>query len=84
MVDVSVPPSDGLSNEKLLLDVLWQSDGVGRRERMVARVAPAGYQVYPDTRFAEQVRVQEMLHTETDVPVLRIHGSRLTVSEFSA
>jgi aminoglycoside phosphotransferase (APT) family kinase protein len=73
VADVSIPGSTGWSNETVLFDAAW-GDGDERRTRgLVARIAPSGYQVFPDETFLRQHAVMHALAERTDVPMARIH-----------
>jgi aminoglycoside phosphotransferase (APT) family kinase protein len=64
------PPSgSGFSGETLLFEAEWMEDGARRREPLVARVAPTGHRLFPESRFEAECRVLTILGRETDVPV---------------
>ena len=70
---VAIPGSTGWSNETVLFDAAW-GEGDGRRTRgLVARIAPAGHQVFPDESFLRQHAVMHALAERTDVPMPRLH-----------
>jgi aminoglycoside phosphotransferase (APT) family kinase protein len=62
---LQAPQTTGFSSETLLFDAEWD----GRRESLVARVAPIRYQIFPEPRFAEQYRLMRLLGERTDIPV---------------
>jgi aminoglycoside phosphotransferase (APT) family kinase protein len=62
---LETPQTTGFSSETLIFDAEWGD----RREAFVARVAPIGFQIFPDPRFAEQYRVMRILDEQTDIPV---------------
>jgi len=62
---VQIPQTSGFSNETLLLE----TDCEGRHRSLVVRVAPTGYQIFPEPRFTEQYRLMRILHERTDIPV---------------
>ncbi|MFB4306151.1 phosphotransferase family protein [Actinomadura sp. GTD37] len=66
---VETPETSGFSNETLMFDAEWTGGGRPRRERLVARVAPAKYQIFPEPRFAEEYRLMRVLHERTAIPV---------------
>ncbi|MDH6132393.1 aminoglycoside phosphotransferase (APT) family kinase protein [Kitasatospora sp. MAA4] len=68
---ITVPRSAGFSAEILLCDAEWSESGTTRTEPLVVRVAPTGHRVFPEDRWAEQVRLQALL-AATDVPVPEI------------
>src|SRR5215469_6320170 len=59
------PEFTGFSSEILMLD----AERGGVTEALAVRVAPLHYQVFPETRFAEQYRLMRILDAETDIPV---------------
>ena len=59
------PEFTGFSSEILMLDV----ERGGVTEALAVRVAPLHYQVFPETRFAEQYRLMRILDADTDIPV---------------
>lgn len=73
ITDLSCPRS-GFSGELLICDARWTDGGERVEQGMVLRVEPSGHQVFLDTRFEEQYRVQEILSSRTDLPVPRTLG----------
>jgi aminoglycoside phosphotransferase (APT) family kinase protein len=72
---VQTPASTGFSAETLMFEASWQeADGTARNERLVAKVAPTGFQIFPDPRFAEQFRLLQIL-AGTAIPVPAVHWS---------
>jgi aminoglycoside phosphotransferase (APT) family kinase protein len=69
---VQTPTSNGFSAETLMFEAAWQDPGATRRERLVAKVAPTGFQIFPEPRFAEQFRLLEIL-AGTGIPVPPVH-----------
>lgn len=70
---VQVPASNGFSAETLMFDATWQEPGGGsRKDRLVAKVAPTGFQIFPEPRFAEQFRLLQIL-AGTTIPVPAVH-----------
>jgi aminoglycoside phosphotransferase (APT) family kinase protein len=69
---VQAPASNGFSAETLMFDAAWQEADGDRRERLVAKVAPTGFQIFPEPRFAEQFRLLQIL-AATDIPVPTVH-----------
>ena len=65
IADLRTPEFTGFSSEILMLDV----EHDGGTEALAVRVAPLHYQVFPETRFAEQYRLMRILDAETDIPV---------------
>ena len=66
------PQSSGFSNETLLFDLSWREGGEARREALVVRIQPTGYQVFPEYDLGLQFRTMQLL-APTDVPVPRVH-----------
>jgi aminoglycoside phosphotransferase (APT) family kinase protein len=67
--EVSIPASTGWSNETILFDATW----AGEQRRLVARIAPSGYRVFPGDTFLRQHAVMRALAERTDVPMAAIH-----------
>jgi aminoglycoside phosphotransferase (APT) family kinase protein len=64
------PSSSGFSNETLLCQASWSEGGEPRRESLVVRIQPTGYQVFPEYDMGLQFRTMQLL-AKTDVPVPR-------------
>ncbi len=62
------PANTGFSSDTLLFDCTWTACGAPRREHLVARLEPRGFNVFPRYDVAVQFRVMERL-AATDVPV---------------
>ncbi|HYK27702.1 MAG TPA: phosphotransferase family protein [Streptosporangiaceae bacterium] len=70
---VQTPANNGFSAETLLFEADWrEQDGTHRHERLVAKVAPTGFQIFPEPRFVEQFRLLQILATST-IPVPAVH-----------
>jgi aminoglycoside phosphotransferase (APT) family kinase protein len=70
---VQTPANTGFSAETLMFEAGWhEADGTARLERLVAKVAPTGFQIFPDPRFAEQFRLLQIL-AGTAIPVPAVH-----------
>ena len=66
LTDLRTPDTNGFSAETLLFDVV---DG-GVTSRLVAKVAPIHYQIFPDPLpFEAQYRLLRILDRETDLPI---------------
>jgi aminoglycoside phosphotransferase (APT) family kinase protein len=65
------PTSSGFSNETLLCEATWTDAGAPRRESLVVRIQPTGYQVFPEYDMGLQFRTMQLL-AQTDVPVPRV------------
>jgi aminoglycoside phosphotransferase (APT) family kinase protein len=72
---VQTPANTGFSAETLMFEAGWdEPDGKARQERLVAKVAPTGFQIFPEPRFAEQFRLLQILAgTAIPVPVVHWH-----------
>lgn len=66
--------ANGMSSETLVLAAEWQANGKARRERWVARVAPAheDVPVFPSYRLDHQREVMRRVAELTDIPVPRV------------
>jgi aminoglycoside phosphotransferase (APT) family kinase protein len=74
---VQTPANTGFSAETLMFDAAWHERGQASecRKRLVAKVAPTGFQIFPEPRFAEQFRLLRILaRTQIPVPVVHWHG----------
>jgi len=70
---VQTPANNGFSAETLMFDASWHAtEGGQRQERFVAKVAPTGFQIFPEPRFAEQFRLLRIL-AGTQIPVPAVH-----------
>src|SRR5262249_18075768 len=65
------PSGSGFSSDTLLFDLSWSDQSVGRSERLVARLAPQEFAVFPSYDLALQSWMVQRL-AETDVPVPRV------------
>jgi aminoglycoside phosphotransferase (APT) family kinase protein len=70
---VQTPATTGFSAETLMFEAGWvDREGTQRHERLVAKVAPTGFQLFPEPRFAEQFRLLQTL-AGTAIPVPAVH-----------
>jgi len=65
------PQTSGFSNETLLFEAEWSEGARARREALVVRIQPIGYQVFPEYDLGLQFRTMSLL-SKTDVPVPRV------------
>ena len=65
ITDLQTPEFSGFSSETLMVDVECGHTA----EALAVRVAPLHYQVFPETRFAEEYRLMRILDAGTDIPV---------------
>jgi aminoglycoside phosphotransferase (APT) family kinase protein len=72
---VHTPETTGFSAETLLFEASWtEPGGASHHDRLVAKVAPTRYQIFPEPRFAEQFRLLRILAgTAIDVPAVHWH-----------
>ena len=68
MSELVAPQSSGFSNETLLFELAWSADGREQNEKLVVRIQPTGYQIFPEYDLSLQFRVMERL-ASTEVPV---------------
>lgn len=61
-------PSAGLSNETFVASIVDEGNGAHLPDRLVFRLAPTGFQVFPDYDLPKQYRIMRAL-AGTDVPV---------------
>ena len=59
------PGATGFSNETIIVDATHG----GQTEKLVVRVAPTGYTLFPDAAFAEQYAILVTLAAKTSIPV---------------
>ena len=70
---MQTPANTGFSSETLMFEASWHDpDGTARTERLVAKVAPTAFQIFPEPRFAEQFRLLQIL-ARTAIPVPSVH-----------
>jgi aminoglycoside phosphotransferase (APT) family kinase protein len=70
---VQTPAMNGFSAETLMFEASWREPGGGaHQERLVAKVAPTGFQIFPEPRFAEQYRLLSIL-ARTPIAVPQVH-----------
>ncbi|QKT13609.1 phosphotransferase family protein [Rhodococcus sp. W8901] len=77
VTDVQVPAANGMSNETVLFDALWNEDGQQRHHYLVARIAPAptGVPIFPSYNIAQQFDVIKTVGEHSPVPVPRVYWS---------
>jgi aminoglycoside phosphotransferase (APT) family kinase protein len=69
--ELIAPQSSGFSNETLLFSARWRDGGRERTEKLVVRIQPTGYQVFPEYDMRKQFECMRLL-AATDVPVPRV------------
>jgi aminoglycoside phosphotransferase (APT) family kinase protein len=70
--ELRAPQTSGFSNDTLLFDLAYEQDGDGRRQALVVRIQPTGFQVFPDYDMGLQFRTMQLL-ARTDVPVPEVY-----------
>jgi aminoglycoside phosphotransferase (APT) family kinase protein len=78
------PGATGFSNETLIFDARWRSDGRERTGCYAVRVAPSGYALFPDAVFETQHRALRLVDTHTAIPVPRVLWSESDPSVLGA
>jgi aminoglycoside phosphotransferase (APT) family kinase protein len=68
IANLRAPSTTGFSSETLLFEVHWRERGVARAEKLVARIEPRGFNVFPSYDLTVQFRVMDAL-AKTNVPV---------------
>ena len=63
--DFAGPGATGFSNETIIVDATYD----GKVDRLVVRVAPTGYTLFPDAAFEAQHQILVTMATQTAVPV---------------
>lgn len=70
--NLDAPLSTGFSSDTLLFDLVYEENDGERRERLVARLEPEEYVIFPSYDVALQARVlQRLEHTDVPVPAVR-------------
>ena len=64
------PSETGFSSDTLMFDAAWSANGA-QHARLVARLQPTGFTVFPTYDIARQYRVMEAV-SRTDVPLPRL------------
>jgi aminoglycoside phosphotransferase (APT) family kinase protein len=67
--ELSSPSFTGFSNETLLFDAGWVTDGTKHDEHLVARVKPSQHSIFLEHNFDAQYLVMDALATRTSIPV---------------
>jgi aminoglycoside phosphotransferase (APT) family kinase protein len=80
----TIPAGTGASNETVLFDARWSGPSGPEAHRLVARIAPTSYVVFPDDTFALQFHVMRALADASSVPMARMHWFEPDPSWFGA
>ncbi|CUU58257.1 Predicted kinase, aminoglycoside phosphotransferase (APT) family [Parafrankia irregularis] len=80
----TIPAGTGASNETVLFEASWAGPAGPERHRLVARIAPTSYVVFPDDTFALQFHVMRALAEASSVPMARMHWFEPDTSWFGA
>ena len=70
--ELVAPQASGFSNETLLFDLSWREAGRARKESLVVRIQPTGYQVFPEYDLRLQFESMRLLGA-AGVPVPPTH-----------
>jgi aminoglycoside phosphotransferase (APT) family kinase protein len=70
--EVGLPSGSGFSNETLLVDAGWRENGAAVDARLVVRVRPTAYAIFPEYDLHRQYRTMEILGRSTAIPVPRV------------
>ena len=63
------PQGSGFSNDTLLADLNYQQAGENKQHKIVARISPTGFPVFPFYDIPQQFDVMKALEKNTDIPV---------------
>ncbi len=63
------PAATGFSNETIIFDATWHTEGTEHARSFVIRVKPTAHTVFFESFFEDQYRVIRALSEHTDVPV---------------
>ena len=69
--ELTGPGTTGFSNDTLMFEMAWSEKGRARSERLVLRIQPRGFQVFPEYDLGLQFRIMQAL-AGTGVPVPRM------------
>ena len=69
VTDLERPGSSGFSNDTLLANLSYRQGGEEIQERLVIRVSPKGFPVFPKYDIPQQFDIMKALGENTDVPV---------------
>ncbi len=69
VTELSRPEGSGYSNDTLLVDIGYEQAGARHAERLVARVSPTGFPVFPFYDIPQQFDVMRALADNTAIPV---------------
>ncbi|HKA16098.1 MAG TPA: phosphotransferase family protein [Myxococcota bacterium] len=74
IANLRAPSNTGFSSETLMFEVHWRERGAPRSEKLVARIKPRGFNVFPSYDLTVQFRVMDALaKTGVPVPAMREH-----------
>lgn len=63
------PEGSGFSNDTLLADLSYQQDGEQHKHKIVLRISPTGFPVFPFYDIPQQFDVMRALEQNTNIPV---------------
>lgn len=67
--EISRPEGSGYSNDTLLATISYERQGAVVSERLVVRISPTGFPVFPFYDIPQQFDVMQALAKNTDIPV---------------
>jgi aminoglycoside phosphotransferase (APT) family kinase protein len=70
--ELVAPQSSGFSNDTLLFELCYSQDGEARADKLVVRIAPIGFKIFPEYDLGLQYRTMKLL-APTDIPVPRVY-----------
>lgn len=72
VANLTYPTGAGISNETILFDAEWTDGPTPVHRPLVLRVAPSGFQLFPDTAFRQQFDLLRTLHEHRLVRVAEV------------
>lgn len=72
--ELTTPEGTGFSNDTVLFDARIRQAGRDRRRRLVARIEPSGFPIFPFYDVGNQYRIQRSIALHSDVPVAPMFG----------
>ncbi|MHB8467327.1 MAG: phosphotransferase family protein [Acidimicrobiales bacterium] len=71
---IEIPQLSGFSNETLMFDAALTRNGTSSTKRLVAKVRPTGYAIFPEYDMSLQYRCMQVVGTHTSAPVPPLVG----------
>ena len=72
--ELEMPQASGFSNETLMFDASLRTGAETVTRRLVARIRPTGYAVFPEYDMSLQYKCMQLVADQTDVPVPPLLG----------